>query len=106
MRRTPTEAERKIWWHLRYRLPTPDTHFRRQVQIDRFIVDFACHAYRIIVEVDGGQHAIQSAPDAERTRILTANGYRVLRYWNNDVLANIDGVLQDIQTAIGETLAV
>jgi very-short-patch-repair endonuclease len=53
------------------------------------------------VEVDGGQHAIQSAPDAERTRILTANRYRVLRYWNNDVLANIDGVLQDIQTAIG-----
>jgi very-short-patch-repair endonuclease len=102
MRRVPTEAERKLWWHLRYRLSTPRTHFRRQVRIDRFIVDFACHAMRIIVEVDGGQHGSQSAADAERTQILASNGYRVLRYWNNEVLRNIDGVLQDIQNAISE----
>jgi very-short-patch-repair endonuclease len=97
-----TEAERKLWWHLRYRLSTPGTHFRRQVRINRFIVDFACHARRIIVEVDGGQHGSQLAADAERTRILSLNGYRVLRYWNNEVLANIDGVLQDIQNAIAQ----
>ena len=100
MRAAPTEAERKLWWHLRYRLATPGTHFRRQVQVGRYIVDFACHAKRIVVEVDGGQHGVRSAVDAERTKALESDGYRVLRYWNNDVLANIDGVLQDIQSAI------
>jgi len=103
MRAAPTEAERKLWWHLRHRLPTPGTHFRRQVRIDRYIVDFACHAKRVIVEVDGGQHGMRSAADEERTRVLVANGYRVLRYWNSDVLANINGVLEDIQNAITTT---
>jgi very-short-patch-repair endonuclease len=103
MRNAPTQAERKLWWHLRHRLDLTGTHFRRQVQIDRYIVDFACHATRLIVEVDGGQHARQSAADAERTKILTKNGYRVLRYWNNDILRNIDGVLEDIQRAMTTT---
>jgi very-short-patch-repair endonuclease len=101
MRGAPTEAERKLWWHLRHRLGIAGTHFRRQVRIGRYIVDFACHAKRVIIEVDGGQHATQSAADAERTRVLEANGYRVLRYWNNDILRNIDGVLEDIHRAIG-----
>jgi very-short-patch-repair endonuclease len=96
MRAAPTEAERKLWWHLRHRLPTPGTHFRRQVRIGKYIADFACHAKRIIIEVDGSQHAMQSAADVERTKVLEANGYQVLRYWNNDVLTNIDGVLEDI----------
>jgi very-short-patch-repair endonuclease len=100
MRSAPTEAERRLWWHLRHRLPTPGTHFRRQVRIGRYIVDFACHARHIVIEVDGGQHGARSAADDERTRILEANGYRVLRYWNNDVLSNIDGVLEDILSAI------
>ena len=91
MRAAPTEAERKLWWHLRHRLPTPGTHFRRQVRIDRYVADFACHATRIVVEVDGGQHGAASAADEARTKVLEANGYRVLRYWNNDVLTNIDG---------------
>jgi very-short-patch-repair endonuclease len=52
------------------------------------------------IEVDGGQHGMQSAADEERTKVLIANGYRVLRYWNNEVLANVDGVLEDIQNAI------
>jgi very-short-patch-repair endonuclease len=103
MRAAPTEAERKLWWHLRYRLSPPDTHFRRQVHIDRYIVDFACHAKRLIVEVDGGQHGRISATGEERTRVLVANGYRVLRYWNNDVLSNINGVIEDIQNAITGT---
>jgi very-short-patch-repair endonuclease len=103
MRGAPTETERKLWWHLRHRLPKPGSHFRRQVQIGRYIVDFACHANRIIVEVDGGQHGVTSASDAERTKVLEANGYRVLRYWNNDVLSNIEGVLEDIQSAISTT---
>jgi len=102
MRSAPTQAERKLWWHLRHRLPTRGTHFRRQVRIGRYIVDFACHAQRIVIEVDGGQHGTKSAADDDRTRILEANGYRVLRYWNNDVLSNIDGVLEDILSAIND----
>jgi very-short-patch-repair endonuclease len=102
MRATPTDAERKLWWHLRHRIPTPGSHFRRQVRIGRYIVDFASHATRIVVEVDGGQHD-RSAADQQRTKVLEANGYRVLRYWNNDVLSNIDGVLEDIVSAITPT---
>jgi very-short-patch-repair endonuclease len=103
MRAAPTEAERKLWWHLRHRLATPGTHFRRQVRIGRCIADFVCHPKRIVVEVDGGQHASQSAADEARTRVLEANGYHVLRYWNNDVLANINGVLEDILSHITAT---
>ena len=99
MRAAPTDAERKLWWHLRHRLGITDTHFRRQVQIDRYIVDFACHAKRVIIEVDGSQHAMRVAADMERTKILQANGYTVLRYWNNDILKNIVGVLEDIHQA-------
>src|SRR3954463_3365598 len=103
MRATPTEAERKLWWHLRHRLPTSGTHFRRQVRIGRYIADFACHATRIVIEVDGGQHDAASAADEARTKVLEANDYRVLRYWNNDVLTNIDGVLEDILSKITTT---
>jgi len=99
MRLAPTEAERKLWWHLRHRLPTPGTHFRRQVRIGRYIADFVCHAKRIVVEVDGSQHA--SAP----SRMRNARGRSrpmVLRCWNNDVLTNINGVLEDILSEMDE----
>jgi very-short-patch-repair endonuclease len=99
MRAAPTEAERKLWWHLRHRLLTPGTHFRRQVRIGRYIAAFACLAKRIIIEIDGGQHGT-SLLDRNRTKVLQANGYRLLRYWNNDVLSNIDGVLEDILSAM------
>jgi very-short-patch-repair endonuclease len=102
MRAAPSEAERKLWWHLRHRISTPATHFRRQVRIVRYIVDFACHAKRIVIEVDGGQHD-RSVADEKRTKVLEANGYCVLRYWNNDVLSNIEGVLEDILGAITTT---
>ena len=102
MRAAPTEAERKLWWHLRHRIPTLGTHFRRQVRIGPYIADFACHATRTVIEVDGGQHG-GSTVDEARTKVLAANGYRVLRYWNNDVLTNIDGVLADILSAITTT---
>ena len=103
MRADPTDAEQKLWRHMRHRLSKPGTHFRRQVQIGRYIADFASHKAKLIVEVDGGQHIERAAYDTERTRMFEANGYRVLRYWNNDVLANIDGVLEDIQRAIAAT---
>jgi very-short-patch-repair endonuclease len=102
MRANPTDAETKLWRHLR-RLALSGTHFRRQVQIGRYIADFVSHAAKLIIEVDGGQHGVNSASDAERTKLLEAHGYRVLRYWNNDVLSNIDGVLEDIQRAITST---
>ena len=102
LRAAPTDAERKLWWHLRHRIPTPGAHFRRQVRIDRYIVDFACHATRIVIEVDGSQHD-RSAADQRRTRVLEADAYRVVRYWNNDVLSNIDSVLEDIHRAITTT---
>ena len=100
MRLAPTEAERKLWWNLRHRLTVPGSHFRRQVRLGPYIVDFVCHGLRIAIEVDGGQHAAQIDRDARRTRFLEAHGYRVLRFWNNEVLANIDAVLEVIHGAI------
>jgi very-short-patch-repair endonuclease len=100
MRGSPTEAERRLWWHLRHRLPQPGTHFRRQVRLGSFIVDFANYQLKIAIEIDGGQHAQQIERDARRTKFLESEGYRVLRFWNNEVLGNIDGVLEVIQSAI------
>jgi len=99
MRANPTEAERKLWWHIRHRLALPSSHFRRQVRLGRYIVDFANHQLKIVIEIDGGQHAEQIKHDASRTRFIELEGYRVLRFWNNEVLANIDGVLDVIQSA-------
>ena len=81
----------------------PGSHFRRQVRIGRYIADFVCHAKRVVVEVDGSQHGPRSVVDEERTKILEANGYQVLRYWNNDVLTNVDAVLEDILNKITAT---
>ena len=73
--------------------------FRRQVPVGRFIADFACVEERIVVEVDGGQHAAKRTKDLERSKELAARGYRVLRFWNNDVLQNLSGVLTKIVAA-------
>jgi very-short-patch-repair endonuclease len=99
LRRNQTDAERAIWFRLRDRR-LGGWKFRRQFPIDRFVVDFFCADARLIVEVDGGQHAVQAEADAQRTRILEAMGYLVLRYWNNDVMKNIDGVIEDISTTL------
>ena len=100
MRAEPTQAERKLWWNLRHRLATLGTHFRRQVRIGYYIVDFASHRLKLVIELDGGQHAERSMPDARRTKFLESEGYRILRFWNNDVMQNIDGVLEVIQSSI------
>jgi very-short-patch-repair endonuclease len=100
MRRSPTEAERKLWWNLRHYISLPTSHFRRQVRLGRYIVDFACHHLKLVIEIDGGQHALQIERDARRTRFLQSEGYRVLRFWNIDVLTNIEGVLELIESAI------
>jgi very-short-patch-repair endonuclease len=101
MRRAPTMAEKKLWWNL-HRLSVNGSHFRRQVRLGRYIVDFASHKARLVIEVDGGQHA-ENAADVERSKFIEGQGYRVLRFWNNDVLGNIDGVLEVIQAAIDVT---
>jgi very-short-patch-repair endonuclease len=103
MRSAPTEAERKLWWHLRHRLTTANTHFRRQVHLGPYIVDFASHGAKLIIELDGGQHAEQVDRDAKRTAFLEAEGFRVLRFWNTDVMKNIDGVLETILSSISPT---
>ena len=90
MRKEPTEAERKLWLLVRDRRFS-GFKFRRQVQIGRYIVDFVCPAKRLIVEADGGQHA-ESAYDAERDVWLAAQGFRIRRFWNADILARPDQV--------------
>ena len=100
MRADPTDAEKKLWRHLRHRLDTPGTHFRRQVVIADRIADFVSHSAKLIIELDGGQHDAEAKADAVRTRQLEAHGYRVRRFWNNDVLTNVDGVLEQIRLAL------
>ena len=99
LRRNQTHAERTLWFRLRDRR-LGGWKFRRQFPIDRFTVDFFCADAHLIIELDGGQHADRSIADAQRTKVLEAMGYLVLRYWNNDVMQNIDGVLEDIQAAL------
>ena len=94
LRQSQTEAERRLWSHLRAR-QLQDAKFTRQYPIAGYVADFACRSLRLAIELDGGQHAGNPADDA-RTRAIEAEGYRVLRFWNNDVLANTDGVLQAI----------
>jgi very-short-patch-repair endonuclease len=96
-----TDAERKLWSRLR-RKQMNGHRFRRQVPIGPFIVDFACLASRLIIEVDGGQHGVDVERDARRTAWLEAQNFRVLRFWNNDVLGNIEGVLLMIERALTE----
>ncbi len=98
-----TEAETRLWARLRDRR-LEGWNFRRQHPVPPFIADFACVEARLIVEVDGGQHA-ESMRDKARDRQLIAKEWRVLRFWNNDVLANTDGVLQQILAALAPTPA-
>ena len=104
LRRKPTDAERRLWSQLRGR--QLGVQFTRQYQIGNFVVDFACRPLKLAVECDGGQHADNSADD-ERTRLIEAHGYRVIRFWNNDVLENTEGVLiriaEEIALARNET---
>jgi very-short-patch-repair endonuclease len=98
LRQAATDAEKRLWTALRDRR-LAGYKFRRQQPIPPYIVDFACKEHWLIVEADGGQHA-ESAADAQRTNRLEAQGWRVLRFWNNDILANMEGVLETILAAL------
>ncbi len=98
-----TEAEKCLWRKLR-ELNQQGRHFRRQAPLGEYIVDFCEHAARLVIEVDGGQHNSEEgiANDRERTAALERAGYRVVRFWNNEVLANTDGVMDSILRVLND----
>jgi very-short-patch-repair endonuclease len=99
LRRLQTDAERKLWHHLRNRRLL-GYKFRRQHRIDRFYPDFVCLQAHLIVELDGSQHLDQEKYDTARTQHLQQQGYRVVRLWNDDVLLRIDDALMTIAAAL------
>jgi very-short-patch-repair endonuclease len=99
LRRNLTDAEQRLWHYLRQK-QINGFHFRKQCPVGPYIADFACLSAKLIVEVDGGQHA-DSATDDARDAWFTAHGYRTLRFWNNDVLQNTEGVILTITEALG-----
>ena len=97
LRADATDAEAKLWKQL-WRIPIEGTHFRRQVPIGRYFADFACHQIGLIIELDGSQHAEGAARryDAERTAFLEGQGYHVVRFWNAEVIDEVEAVLDTI----------
>jgi len=100
LRRQPTDAERKLWFLLRSLKPL-GLHFRRQAPIGIYIADFVWHQGKLVIELDGSQHAdTRAAYDAKRTEWLRSQGYRVLRFWNNEVLKSPRSVGEAVLAAI------
>jgi very-short-patch-repair endonuclease len=99
LRRDMTKAEKKLWYRIRGE-QLEGHQFRKQVPLDPYILDFACLRKRLALEVDGSQHADISATERERNQFLRAEGFVVIRYWNTEVLQNIDGVLLDLLTKL------
>ena len=95
LRQNPTDPERLLWRHLRAR-GLGGYKFRRQHVIGRYIVEFVCVSAKLVVELNGGQHADRAAYDERRTRFIESHGYRVVRFWNNDALRDVDSVLEVI----------
>ena len=92
LRKNLTDAEQLLWRRLR-RKQIAGHRFRRQAPIGPYVVDFVCHDRKIVIELDGGQHADQVEQDARRDKLLAEQGFRVLRFWNNEVFENLDGVV-------------
>ena len=99
LRRNQTDVEKKLWSRLRAR-QIGGAKFRRQYPIGHVIVDFCCFEGRLVVELDGGQHAARSQADRQRSSWIVAHGYRALRFWDNEVIENINGVLERIADAL------
>ncbi len=97
-----TDAEITLWRALRETFP--GLHWRHQVPFGPYTADFCSHGSRLVIEADGGQHGAEAsqAYDEARTRFLGTQGYRVLRFWNHELLGNIDGVIQSIAAALAE----
>ena len=99
LRKNPTDAEMRLWMCLRHR-QFGDFKFRRQHPFENYVIDFVCLEAMLAVEVDGGQHADQQPADALRTRTLTDAGFKVLRFWNNEVMQDIEAVKESIWLAL------
>ncbi len=99
LRRNATEVEARLWQRLRAR-QIEGAKFVRQFAIGSYVADFACRSARLVIELDGGQHGERTEEDAERTRVIEAHGYTVVRFWNNDVVENIAGVLEAIRAEL------
>jgi very-short-patch-repair endonuclease len=101
LRSRTTDTEIALWKRLRG-IQTEGTHFRRQVPIGPYVADFACMAARLVIELDGSQHAndVQRAKDQRRTHWFESQGYRVIRFWNNEISMNMDGVLDTVYAAL------
>ena len=101
LRLNATDAERKLWGQLSAR-KVAGVRFNRQFPIGPFICDFASRSAKLVIEVDGGQHAVDVEKDRARTAYLQARGYRVIRFWNNDVMERIDGVVSEIERVLAD----
>ena len=99
LRHSATDAECALWTHLRSRR-FGGSKFRRQHAVSGFVVDFVCLERRLVIELDGSQHFEQADYDLARTAVLAKSGFRVLRFWNNEVLEDIEGVLTAIHQQI------
>jgi len=99
LRRKQTDAERRLWSRLRDRR-LAGARFRRQHPIGPFIADFCCTEAKLVIELDGGQHALQQKADRARTEFFESQGYAVRRFWDNEIFTNIDGILQRIIDAL------
>jgi very-short-patch-repair endonuclease len=100
LRRNATDAERKMYRLLKEHLP--EARFRFQAPIRHYIVDFASHRCKVVVEIDGGQHSAEE--DAARTAVIEDEGYRIIRFWNNEVLRNGEGCVLRLRSAVAEKL--
>ena len=100
LRLAPTDAERRLWNHLRNR-QLEGLHFRRQHPIGGYFADFCCTSLKLVIELDGSQHS-ENEHDLKRDTLLVAQGYTVLRFWNNEVLAQMEGVVAKILAIITE----
>ena len=101
LRESQTDTERQLWQRLRGR-QLQGFKFRRQHPIAPYVVDFVCIDQRLVVECDGGQHGAMVEADTARTKFLNARGYRVIRFWDNEVLLDIDAVLAVILEALND----
>lgn len=103
LRNTATHAEQVLWRYLRNR-QLQGIKFRRQYPIAGHVADFASPQARLVIELDGGQHLEQQAYDTERSRKMAANGYRIIRFWNDDVLLRIEDVVDEILRVLTQPL--
>jgi very-short-patch-repair endonuclease len=104
LRSNATPAERVLWQQLKL-LKGEGRHFRRQVPIDKYIADFACHYSKLIVELDGGQHSDAAVKDSDRTKVLNQHGCNVLRFWNSEIIDSLEGVVDRIRYEVRLTTA-